>query len=305
MTLVFEHIAARLDISVEEAEERCRLLLDELRSELDEVGRSALPGIGTFVRSGSELRFEPEARLATVVNHRFAGLYPIPVEREGGSGLDFESAFGVPDIPIAADVAPGFEESKEDSEGAAAIARPDEPRGAADRGEATDPAASDDVEGADADDVERLIYVPEDVKSDADLAGGAAWARSRDVVESVRTELELSDEADELLGESGAEEATETDSGAESDAEPTADLPEADTRTGSWNRPATFDEPVNPDQEEEDDFAAESDFASESDEPHDFGDSLVHPPTTDTGIDAPRPAASAEEDSSSEGEVPP
>jgi hypothetical protein len=98
---VFEHIARRLAISPEEAAERCRKVTSDLLAALDVAGHASIPGLGRFSRTQTVLRFEPEPRLAAVVNHRYADLHPISVDRDSEDSLGLGSASAVPEAPVA------------------------------------------------------------------------------------------------------------------------------------------------------------------------------------------------------------
>ena len=104
MTPVIDHIARRLSVTTEEAGILLQQWVSERLADLETSGEVTVPGLGTFTREADELEFVPEPRLATVVNHRFAGLYPLPVDADENVTLGLDSPYGIPDVPMAADL---------------------------------------------------------------------------------------------------------------------------------------------------------------------------------------------------------
>ncbi len=285
---VFEHIANRLGIPPEEAEQRCRDLFAQLMRETISGGRSDIPGLGAFVAGDSGIHFEPVPKLATVVNHRFAGLYPIPVDKIDDSSFDFEPSVAVPDIPIAPDLVMGEGAEPESTGNTASVAESADSSAVvpADANGSTDeaPPSDEEVETAedDAQDIESVVYSPDVEDSERGIPGAITWARSSQVVESVRHELEAPQESDQAAShpdrsDTDIEASAPVESGQERESESESHSPPE----SAWNRPA-LSEPVNPNDEVDDDFLAESDFAKESEEEPDFGDSLVHPAASGT-----------------------
>lgn len=73
-------LARTLGIPPPEAERLLARVAEHLRNELAARGQVRVEGLGTFRREGFEVTFEPEPTLAQSVNHRYAGLGPVPTE---------------------------------------------------------------------------------------------------------------------------------------------------------------------------------------------------------------------------------
>ncbi len=101
MSALVDKVAQKLGISREVAADRVDEFVDQIQSVTGEASAAQVEGLGTFTFDEGEVRFTPDPRLAVVVNHRFAGLAPIPVESVADAGRIDESSFALPDIPIA------------------------------------------------------------------------------------------------------------------------------------------------------------------------------------------------------------
>ncbi len=254
MAPILDHIAQRQGVSVEKARELLDGFTRDLRVELDRSGSASVRGLGEFRLVDGELEFEPEPRLATVVNHRFAGLSPLPVAADEDASLGLTSGFGVPEVPFAAGLPTEVPDPEAAAEQEIEPSAEPEPTG-------------DEVSGSQ----QSSIYYALDDEDEPDLGDSTApWAKTTDVVDSVRSEVELEEDVDEWDEPSAGVPAPEPGSAERS--EETGDHP-----SGAWNRPARFQEPEVPDHEIDDDYRAESAFHREADETPDFGGTLVHP----------------------------
>ncbi len=101
MSAIIDSVAKQLGVSKERAEALVRELVDQVRTGTAHGDSVRLPGLGIFRVSGDRLQFEPESRLSAVVNHRFAGLFPIPVDAIGAPATGRPDSFAAANIPIA------------------------------------------------------------------------------------------------------------------------------------------------------------------------------------------------------------
>ncbi|MBT8399731.1 MAG: SPOR domain-containing protein [Rhodothermia bacterium] len=126
MSALIDKVAQKLGISREAAADRVGEFVDQIRSVVDDGSPAEVEGLGKFTSGEDGLSFTPDSRLAAVVNHRFAGLAPIPVESVAEAGPIDESSFALPDIPIAVPHDMGASSEREDgpdkSDGASDVA---------------------------------------------------------------------------------------------------------------------------------------------------------------------------------------
>ncbi len=303
MTPVIDHIARRLSITTEEAGILLQQWVSQRLADLETSGTVTVPGLGTFTREAEGIEFVPEPRLATVVNHRFAGLYPLPVDAGENVTLGLDSPYGIPDVPMAADLLTNVGE-------AAAEASPE-----TDSGEVRDdamptlrPADTGDLLEEDPSQY-RPFYDPRDEIDDSpgldeivDAAGSRPWAQTGDLVDSVREEVEgdfpqgiydtgqiddTHEEDDLAEADPGVPEASHDWDSAEG--RHADDIVESsdDTPTESsadkipWNRPARYPEPDARVDDDYDDYIGDAEAEIEK---HDFGDSLLHPANLAAGV---------------------
>ena len=79
---VVARIADRLDIQPEQTDRVLRTLAQLIKKQSARDGQVRVPGLGVFQQTTDTLTFEPDATLSEAVNHRFAGLAPVPVTQE-------------------------------------------------------------------------------------------------------------------------------------------------------------------------------------------------------------------------------
>ncbi|NNE46772.1 MAG: hypothetical protein HKN37_08935 [Rhodothermales bacterium] len=303
MTPVIDHIARRLSVTTDEAGILLQQWVSQLLADLETSGEVTVPGLGTFTREADEIEFVPEPRLASVVNHRFAGLYPLPVDAGENVTLGLDSPYGIPDVPMAADLLTNVGE-------AAPEGLPD-----LDTGEARADVESN-VDPTDLGDQleedrsqDRPFYDPRDevdVSPEPDEIVGAAgsrpWADTGDLVDSVRDELEgdfpqevhdtgqvddrydQDDIAEPYHDESKTPHDRDDAEGRHADdiVEPSDDIQtESSADKIPWNRPARYPEPDVRVDDEYDDNVGGAEGEAEN---HDFGDSLIHPASLAAGV---------------------
>jgi len=79
---VVARVADRLDIQPEQTDQVLRTLAQLSKKQSARDGQVRVPGLGVFQQTTDSLSFEPDASLSEAVNHRFAGLAPVPVTQE-------------------------------------------------------------------------------------------------------------------------------------------------------------------------------------------------------------------------------
>ncbi len=100
------HLARALALTPEEAEQAVARLTDEIRRSLAADGAAHVEALGTFRLEGGELAFEPDATLAQAVNHRYAGLPPVPASTPEPAPEPEPDPFGEPERPAPERPAP-------------------------------------------------------------------------------------------------------------------------------------------------------------------------------------------------------
>jgi hypothetical protein len=305
MTSVIEHIARRLSVTTEEAGIQLQQWVSQRLTDLETSGTVTVPGLGTFTREADRIEFVPEPRLATVVNHRFAGLYPLPVDASENVTLGLDSPYGIPDVPMAADLLTNAGETAGEV--------PPETDAGESRGD-VEPTLERADPGDQLQDVRsqyRPFYDPRNDLDDSrgldeivDAAGSRPWADTGDLVDSVREEVE-GDFPQEVNDTGQIDDIHEEDDLAEADhgePEPPLDLDNAEGRNADnivepsdepqtepsagtipWNRPARYPEPDARVDDDYADYVGDTDDESEG-EKHDFGDTLLHPANVAAGV---------------------
>ncbi len=79
---VVARVADRLDIQPEQTDRVLRTLAQLIKKQSARDGQVRVPGLGVFQQTTDTLTFEPDATLSEAINHRFAGLAPVPMTQE-------------------------------------------------------------------------------------------------------------------------------------------------------------------------------------------------------------------------------
>ena len=79
---VVARVADRLDIQPEQTDQVLRTLAQLIKKQSARDGQVRVPGLGVFQQTTDSLTFEPDASLSEAINHRFAGLAPVPMTQE-------------------------------------------------------------------------------------------------------------------------------------------------------------------------------------------------------------------------------
>ncbi len=93
MSAFLHSLADVLGTTEAEARQALADFVEALHTRLDAEGEVAFEGLGTFRRAGGSLTFEAAPAVALVVNHRYAGMEPIPLS----SGAPPRWQTGLPD----------------------------------------------------------------------------------------------------------------------------------------------------------------------------------------------------------------
>ena len=110
-------LAEKTGLEKAEVEDQLVLFMDQLRSKLSEGKDFKIEGLGTFGIAGNDIVFQPDEKLSTEVNYKYAGMKPIEL-----IGAYKESPEVTPEAGAAeneSEKVPGVEEYREEIDTAA------------------------------------------------------------------------------------------------------------------------------------------------------------------------------------------